>query len=114
MPRICSLMARISGLLTTSTDSGGYGLDPDRLSVTVYDDDDEADEIWRRSTDIPRERIQRRGMADNFWSMGVPGPCGPCSEIYFDRGAEYGREGGPIVDEGRPLGVGEDRQRNRT
>ena len=48
---------------------------------------------------VPTSRIQRRGMADNFWSMGVPGPCGPCSEIYFDRGKEYGKEGGPIADE---------------
>ena len=54
---------------------------------------------------VPKERIQRRGKADNFWSMGVPGPCGPCSEIYYDRGPDYGREGGPIADEDRYLEV---------
>ena len=54
---------------------------------------------------MPEGRIQRRGMADNFWSMGVPGPCGPCSEIYYDRGPEYGPEGGPVVDEDRYLEV---------
>ena len=54
---------------------------------------------------VPAERIQRRGMADNYWSMGVPGPCGPCSEIYYDRGPEYGEEGGPAVDEERYLEI---------
>jgi alanyl-tRNA synthetase len=92
-------------LLTTSVDSGGYGLEPDRLWVTVYQDDEEAAGIWSRSVGVPAHRIQRRGMADNFWSMGVPGPCGPCSEIYYDRGPAYGREGGPIVDEERFLEV---------
>lgn len=92
-------------LLTKSTDQGGYGFDPTRLWVTVYLDDDEAAEIWHRKIGVPKERIQRRGMADNFWSMGVPGPCGPCSEIYFDRGPEYGREGGPIADEDRYLEI---------
>ncbi len=92
-------------LLTDSQDSGGYGFDPDRLWVTVYLDDDEAAEIWHRDVGLPTDRIQRRGMADNFWSMGVPGPCGPCSEVYFDRGPEFGKEGGPIVDEDRYLEV---------
>src|SRR3954469_4485821 len=92
-------------LLTSSVDAGGYGLDPDRLWVTVYQEDEEAAEIWSRDVGVPPGHIQRRGMADNFWSMGVPGPCGPCSEIYYDRGPEYGKEGGPVVDEDRYLEV---------
>ena len=92
-------------LLTLPVDEGGYGLDPERLWVTVYLDDDEAADIWHEVVGVPRERIQRRGKADNFWSMGVPGPCGPCSEIYYDRGPEYGLEGGPVADEDRYLEV---------
>ncbi len=92
-------------LLTSSVDSGGYGFDGDLLWATVYHDDDEAAEIWHEVVGLPRERIQRRGMADNFWSMGVPGPCGPCSEIYYDRGPAHGREGGPVADEDRYLEV---------
>ncbi|WP_214365947.1 alanine--tRNA ligase [Pseudonocardia sp. H11422] len=92
-------------LVTGSQDAGGYGFDPDRIWVTVYQDDDEAADLWRKIAGIPAERIQRRGMADNFWSMGIPGPCGPCSEIYYDRGPEYGREGGPVVDEDRYLEI---------
>ena len=79
----------------------GYGFDPEKLWATVYLDDDEVFEIWTQF--LPRERIQRRGKADNFWSMGVPGPCGPCSEIYFDRGSEHGADGGPEADEERYL-----------
>ena len=92
-------------LLTASTADGGYGFPEDKLWVTVYLDDDESVDIWHKDVGIPLERIQRRDMADNFWSMGVPGPCGPCSEIYFDRGPEHGREGGPIADETRYLEV---------
>ena len=92
-------------LLTKATHEGGYGFSEDRLWVTVYHDDDEAADIWHHKVGVPKDRIQRRGMADNFWSMGVPGPCGPCSEIYFDRGPEYGREGGPIADEDRYLEI---------
>ena len=92
-------------LLTRAISDGGYGFPEDRLWVTVYLDDDEAADIWHKKIGIPRERIQRRDMADNFWSMGVPGPCGPCSEIYFDRGPAYGAEGGPIADENRYLEV---------
>jgi alanyl-tRNA synthetase len=92
-------------LLTTATDQGGYGFDPERLWVTVYQDDDQAERIWRDAVGVPQERIQRRGMLDNYWSMGVPGPCGPCSEIYYDRGPAYGVEGGPIADENRYLEV---------
>jgi len=86
-------------LLTKSTSDGGYGFSEDKLWVTVYKDDDEAAQIWEKQIGVPKNRIQRRDMADNFWSMGVPGPCGPCSEIYFDRGAAYGKEGGPIADD---------------
>ncbi|MCQ9369676.1 alanine--tRNA ligase [Corynebacterium sp. 35RC1] len=92
-------------LLTNPVAEGGYGLDPERLWVTVYLDDDEAADIWHEKVGIPRERIQRLGMADNYWSMGVPGPCGPCSEIYYDRGPEYGKEGGPIADDNRYLEI---------
>ncbi len=92
-------------LVTGSRDAGGFGLDPDRIWVTVYTDDDEAERLWRDGVGVPAERIQRRGCPDNFWSMGVPGPCGPCSEIYYDRGPEYGREGGPVVDEDRYLEI---------
>ncbi len=92
-------------LVTGSRDSGGYGLDPDRIWVTVYTDDDEAEKLWRTIAGIPAERIQRRGMDDNFWSMGVPGPCGPSSEIYFDRGPDFGLPGGPVVDEDRFLEI---------
>ncbi len=92
-------------LLTKSTSDGGYGFSEDKLWVTVYKDDDEAAQIWEKQIGVPKNRIQRRDMADNFWSMGVPGPCGPCSEIYFDRGAAYGKEGGPIADEDRYLEI---------
>jgi len=71
------------------------GLDPDRLWYTVYETDDEAAEIWTRQVGIPPQRVQR-GDRDNFWQMGVPGPCGPCSEIFYDRGEQYGGAGGPI------------------
>ncbi|HVM12251.1 MAG TPA: alanine--tRNA ligase [Actinomycetota bacterium] len=83
----------------------GFGIDPARLWVTVYETDDEAEEIWRDHVGVPADRIVRRGKADNFWSMGVAGPCGPCSEIYVDRGPEHGREGGPEVDEDRYLEI---------
>ncbi|MDG4800123.1 alanine--tRNA ligase [Micromonospora sp. WMMD980] len=89
-------------LATRSVEAGGFGLDPERVWATVYLDDDEAYDMWR-ATGVPAERIVRRGKADNFWSMGIPGPCGPCSELYYDRGPEYGREGGPEVDEDRYL-----------
>ncbi|PRH75721.1 alanine--tRNA ligase [Streptomyces solincola] len=88
-------------LLTSAVDKGGYGLDPERLWITVYLDDDEAERIWRDEIGVPAERIQRLGKKDNFWSMGVPGPCGPCSEINYDRGPEFGPEGGPAVNDER-------------
>jgi alanyl-tRNA synthetase len=92
-------------LLTKPISDGGYGFPEDKLWVTVYLDDDEAEDIWHKKIGIPKERIQRRDMADNFWSMGVPGPCGPCSEIYYDRGPAYGVDGGPIADENRYLEI---------
>ena len=92
-------------LLTKPVSDGGYGFPEERLWVTVYLDDDEAADIWHKKIGVPVERIQRRDMADNFWSMGVPGPCGPCSEIYYDRGPAYGIDGGPIADENRYLEV---------
>lgn len=92
-------------LLTRPINDGGYGFPESRLWVTVYEDDDEAADIWHQKIGVPKERIQRRDMNDNYWSMGVPGPCGPCSEIYFDRGPEYGKDGGPIADEERYLEV---------
>ncbi|MFT4126609.1 MAG: alanine--tRNA ligase [Gordonia sp. (in: high G+C Gram-positive bacteria)] len=92
-------------LLTNSVDDGGYGIDPAKLWPTVYLDDDEAEAIWRDEIGVPAERIQRRGMKDNYWSMGVPGPCGPCSEIFYDRGPEYGVAGGPEADEDRYIEI---------
>ena len=92
-------------LLTSSASDGGYGFSEDKLWVTVYQDDDEAEEIWRRDVGVPAERIQRLGKADNFWSMGVPGPCGPCSEINYDRGPDFGEAGGPAVNGERYLEI---------
>jgi alanyl-tRNA synthetase len=92
-------------LLTNPIDQGGYGLDPERLWATVYLDDDEAVGLWQEVTGMPPERIQRRGMADNYWSMGIPGPCGPSSEIYYDRGPEFGVEGGPVANEDRYIEI---------
>jgi alanyl-tRNA synthetase len=70
------------------------GLDPERLWVTVHLDDDEAADIWRDEIGIPAARVQRMG-EDNFWEMAETGPCGPCSEIYYDRGEVFGEPGGP-------------------
>jgi alanyl-tRNA synthetase len=92
-------------LLTSPVADGGYGLDPEKLWITIYLDDDEAFEIWNRKIGVPAERIQRQGKKDNFWSMGVPGPCGPCSEINYDRGPAYGAEGGPAVNGERYLEI---------
>jgi alanyl-tRNA synthetase len=92
-------------LLTSPEAEGGFGFPESRLWVTVYTDDDEAAKLWHDHVGVPEERIQRRGLADNYWHMGVPGPGGPCSEIYYDRGPEYGREGGPVADEDRYLEV---------
>ncbi|HEY1915674.1 MAG TPA: alanine--tRNA ligase [Streptosporangiaceae bacterium] len=88
-------------LLTKSERDGGFGFPEDRLWVTVYLDDDEAFGIWRNDVGLPEHRIQRMGKEENYWDMGVPGPCGPDSEIFYDRGPEYGRDGGPAVDDER-------------
>ena len=87
--------------LTLSEADGGLGFDPQDLWVTVYEDDDEAFDLWLRIAKIPAERIQRLGKDTNYWSTGQPGPAGPCSEIFFDRGAEYGIDGGPATDDDR-------------
>ena len=92
-------------LITGSQDDGNYGFDPDRIWVTVYETDDEAIELWQKIAGLPPERIQRRDGKDNYWDMGIPGPGGPCSEIYYDRGPEHGVEGGPVADENRYLEI---------
>jgi alanyl-tRNA synthetase len=90
----------------------GYGLDPERIWVTIFEDDDESERLWLEETAIPLERIQRVGVpegssrldaSDNFWSTGGAGPCGPCSELNYDRGPEWGEEGGPVVNGERYL-----------
>jgi alanyl-tRNA synthetase len=91
-------------LVTKPQSEGGYGLDPERIWPTVFLDDDEAYAHWK-SIGVPESRIVRRNEKDNFWSMGIPGPAGPCSEIFYDRGPEYGREGGPAVDEDRYMEI---------
>jgi alanyl-tRNA synthetase len=88
-------------LLTSSESSGGLGFDEKDLWVTVFEDDDEAAALWHKIAGLPVERIQRMGREDNYWHTGQPGPAGPCSEIYFDRGPKYGRDGGPAVDDSR-------------
>ncbi|AGW41261.1 alanyl-tRNA synthetase [Leifsonia xyli subsp. cynodontis DSM 46306] len=88
-------------LLTTAEAEGGLGFAPEDLWVTVYEEDDEAREIWRRVSGLPDERIQGLGKDTNYWSTGQPGPAGPCSEIFFDRGPAYGIDGGPATDDDR-------------
>ncbi|AXK32386.1 alanine--tRNA ligase [Streptomyces armeniacus] len=88
-------------LLTTPQDGGGYGLDPEKLWITVYEEDDDAWHIWHDTVGVPAERIQRFGKEENYWDMGVPGPCGPCSEVHYDRGPEFGPEGGPQASDER-------------
>ncbi|SDO55777.1 alanine--tRNA ligase [Geodermatophilus sp. DSM 45219] len=85
-------------LVTGPVADGGLGFDPDRIWVTVYLDDDEAAEAWHRIAGLPVERIQRLGKKDNYWHTGADGPGGPCSEIYYDRGPQFGPDGGPLVD----------------
>jgi len=88
-------------LSTNPVAEGGFGLDPERIWPTVYLDDEEAVAIWRDVIGIPSERIVRRDKADNTWDMGIPGPAGTCSELFYDRGPEFGPDGGPAVDEDR-------------
>ena len=92
-------------LLTRSEADGGFGFPEDKLWATILFGDEEAHAIWRDQIGLPESRIQARGLADNYWHMGVPGPGGPCSEIYYDRGPDYGRDGGPEADEDRFLEV---------
>ena len=92
-------------LLTSSENSGGLGFRESDLWVTVYEEDDVAEKLWRDIAGLPAERIQRMGREDNYWSTGQPGPAGPCSEIYFDRGPAYGPEGGPAVDDNRYIEI---------
>ena len=75
-----------------------FGFDGDRLWITVHESDDEAEAIWHEQVGVPMERIQRLGDKDNFWQAGDTGPCGPCSEIHFDRGPAFGPDGGPLHD----------------
>jgi len=88
-------------LLTTSEADGGFGFHEKDLWVTVYKDDDEAIRLWKKVAGLPDERIQRLDMDTNYWSTGLPGPAGPCSEIFFDRGPAYGADGGPATDDDR-------------
>lgn len=91
-------------LLTLPQDQGGYGFNKDKLWVTTYTDDEEARSLWKNEGMDP-EHMQVLGMEDNFWTTGGPGPGGPCSEIYVDRGPEYGSDGGPIADENRYIEI---------
>ncbi len=88
-------------LLTGSESNGGLAFDEKDLWVTVYKDDDEAIDLWKRVAGLPEHRIQRLDKDTNYWSTGQPGPAGPCSEIFFDRGPKYGIDGGPATDDDR-------------
>jgi alanyl-tRNA synthetase len=88
-------------LLTSAEKDGGLGFDERDLWVTVYKDDDDAVNFWKKTAGLPDERIQRLDMDTNYWSTGQPGPAGPCSEIFFDRGPAFGRDGGPATDDDR-------------
>ena len=88
-------------LVTRSQADGGYGFDESVLYASVYEDDDEAVALWKSEAGLPEDRIVRLGRKDNYWSMGVPGPGGPCSEILIDRGPEFGGRAG--LGRRRPL-----------
>jgi len=81
----------------------GFGLDPERIWVTIYEDDDEAEELWLTETDLPASRLQRLGADDNYWWTHAAGPGGPNSELYYDRGEKYGAAGGPVANDERYL-----------
>jgi alanyl-tRNA synthetase len=90
----------------------GFGLEPDRIWVTVWEEDEESVRFWQDETDVPHAQIQRVGVppgsdrmdaSDNFWSTGGAGPCGPCTELNYDRGPDWGEEGGPEVNGERYL-----------
>jgi len=87
--------------LTGPEADGMLGFSPDDLWVTVYEEDDEAITFWKQVAGLPDERIQRLGKDTNYWHTGQPGPAGPCSEIFFDRGPAYGADGGPATDDDR-------------
>ncbi len=91
-------------LVTAEQHNGGFGFDPDTVWVTALHGDDETVDLWR-AVGVPSEHIQLRGLKDNYWHMGIPGPGGPCSEIYIDRGPQYGPDGGPEADEDRFLEI---------
>ena len=91
-------------LVTGAESAGGWGFDADRVWATALHGDNETIDLWQQAG-IPRERIQERGLKDNYWHMGIPGPGGPCSEIYIDRGPEFGADGGPEADEDRFLEI---------
>ncbi len=80
-------------LVTKPLADGGWGLEESKLYPSVYEDDQEAVDLWKQVTGLPEERIIRLGKSENYWSMGVPGPGGPCSEILYDRGPAYGADG---------------------
>ncbi len=88
-------------LLTMAQSDGGFGFQEKDLWVTVYKDDDEAIALWKKIAGLSDDRIQRLDMDTNYWSTGQPGPAGPCSEIFFDRGPAYGVDGGPATDDDR-------------
>ena len=88
-------------LLTSPESAGGLGFDEKDLWVTVYEEDDEARKLWKNVAGLSDDRIQNLGKDSNYWSTGQPGPAGPCSEIFFDRGPAYGIDGGPATDDDR-------------
>ncbi len=92
-------------LLTTPEPNGGLGFQEKDLWVTIYQDDDDAAGYWKKTAGLSDERIQRLGKKDNYWDTGQPGPAGPSSEIFFDRGPAYGREGGPAADDDRYIEI---------